>query len=46
MFEQARLEVHGLDLCGQEREPCEQQALNDQAAHEGKNTEEEMRCEK
>jgi hypothetical protein len=45
VFEHARLKVHRLDLRGQENKPCDEQALDDQAAHEGKNTEEKMRCE-
>jgi hypothetical protein len=44
VFEHARLKVHRFDLRGQEREPCGQEALNDQTAHEGKNAKEEMRC--
>ena len=44
VFEHARLEVHRFDLRGQEHEPCDQEALDDQTANESNNTEEEMRC--
>jgi hypothetical protein len=45
IFEHARLKVHGLDLYVQESEPCDQQALDYQAASKRKNAEDELRCE-
>ena len=45
VLQHARLQTEGVGLRCQEREPDDQQALDQQAATEGKNAEDNMRCE-